>query len=121
MPSVTGYTTEAIDDMFDGVNNILFNRQTTNYTLISSDARKYIEMDIAGANDLTVPPNVDVPIVVGTWITVVQRGAGLTTIVPGSGVTIHSLLGLDSAGQYSEIRLLKVATNEWYAFGDLTT
>ena len=100
---------------------IVANRKTTSYTLVIGDVGELIEMNLAGANNLTVPPNADVAFPTGTQILVSQYGAGQTTIVAGSGVTIRSKdSALNLSGQYSAVTLVKIAENEWYAFGDLT-
>lgn len=91
------------------------NRQTASYQLLLTDQAKVVEMNVAGANDLTVPPNGTIAFPVGSYVTAVQYGAGLTTVVAGVGVTIRSSSGtLLSPGQYCPMVLRKVATNEWY-------
>lgn len=99
---------------------ITANRQTVSYTLVAADAAKAVEMDLAGANTLTVPPNSSVAFAVGTVIEGVQWGAGQTTITPGAGVTIRASGGkLKTAAQYAQFSLRKIATDEWLAAGDL--
>lgn len=97
-------------------------RKTESYTLVLADAGKLVEMNVGDANNLTVPPNSSVAFPIGTQILISQYGAGATTIVAGDGVTIRSK---DSAlilgGQYSAATLVKIAEDEWYAFGDLTS
>lgn len=89
--------------------------QTSNYTLVLADKDKIIEMNLAGANTTTVPPNSSVAFAIGTQITVVQYGAGLTTIVQGAGVSINTSSGsLTSPGQNAPMVLEKRATDEWY-------
>lgn len=97
------------------------NAQTgTSYTLVLADKGKLIEMNNASPNTLTVPPNTDVAFPVGSEIHWVQRGAGLTTLVAGSGVTVNSFDGiLTSLGQYAGGTLKKRGTNSWYALGGL--
>ena len=102
------------------INTVKYNRQTASYTLVSTDRSKMIEMNVASANTLTVPLNSSVPFEIGTEIEVIQYGAGATTITATSGVTIRSLSGnLKIAGQYVAVSLIKVATDEWYCFGNL--
>jgi hypothetical protein len=56
----------------------------------------------------------------GTGYSIVQFGAGATTIVAASGVTINGLAGsLAISGQYGMATLIKIATNEYLAFGNL--
>lgn len=96
------------------------NTRVANYTLVLADKGKTVEMNLAGANTLTVPPNSSVAFPVGSYINVVQLGTGATTIVAGSGVTINSRNGLVLGGQYAMATLYKRGTNEWVLGGDLT-
>ena len=100
---------------------ITANTQTGSYTLVLGDAGKVVEMNVAGANTLTVPPNASVAFPIGTVLEVFQYGAGQTTITPGAAVTIVSSgAKLKTTGQYSSASLRKRATNEWVAAGDLS-
>lgn len=92
-----------------------FDRKTGNYVLALADKVRGIEMNVAGANTVTVPLNATVAFPIGTVIPVIQYGAGLTSIVATGGVTINTSAGnLDSPGQYAPMFLRKIATNEWY-------
>jgi hypothetical protein len=98
------------------------NRQTASYTLVLTDAGKLVEMNVGSANNLTVPPNSSVAFATGTQILISQYGAGQTTIVAGSGVTVRSDSGkLKINVQYGGATLVKIATDEWYLFGNITT
>lgn len=109
------------NDIHTFVNGIVANRQTASYILTLTDVNKVIEMNVAGANDLTIPPNSSVAFPVGSLIEVMQYGAGQTTLVPGAGVTIRSSGGkLKIAAQYGAASLRKIATDEWHAVGELT-
>jgi hypothetical protein len=97
---------------------ISINRQTSSYSLVLSDADKLVEMNVSIANNLTVPPSVFAS---GTQILLAQYGAGQTTIVPGSGMTIRSNSGkLKLNAQYSGATLVFISTTEAYLFGDIT-
>lgn len=99
---------------------LVANRQTASYTLVLSDADKLVEMNVASANNLTVPLNSSVAFSTGTQILLAQYGAGQTTIVATSGVTIRSNGGkLKLNAQYSGATLIKIASDEWYLFGDI--
>jgi len=99
---------------------IVVNTQTASYTFVLADAGKLVEMNVAAANNLTVPPNSSVAFPVGTVINARQYGAGTTTVQQGSGVTIRSRGGLITlAGPYAEATLSKRATDEWMLSGDL--
>jgi hypothetical protein len=99
---------------------ITTNRQTASYTLVLADADKLVEMNVATANDLTIPLNSSVAFATGTQILLAQYGAGQTTIVPTSGVTVRSNgAKLKLNVQYSGATLIKIGTDEWYLFGDI--
>jgi hypothetical protein len=99
---------------------ITTNRQTASYTLVLGDADKLVEMNVATANDLTIPLNSSVAFATGTQILLAQYGAGQTTIVPTSGVTVRSNgAKLKLNVQYSGATLIKIGTDEWYLFGDI--
>jgi hypothetical protein len=99
---------------------VVANRQTASYTLVLSDADKLVEMNVASANNLTVPLNSSVAFATGTQILLAQYGVGQTTIVATSGVTIRSNgAKLKLNAQYSGATLVKIAENEWYLFGDI--
>jgi hypothetical protein len=99
---------------------VVANRQTASYTLVLSDADKLVEMNVGSANNLTVPLNSSVAFSTGTQILLAQYGAGQTTIVATSGVTIRSNSAkLKLNAQYSGATLVKIAENEWYLFGDI--
>lgn len=95
------------------------NTQTASYTLVSGDAEKYVRMNVASANNLTVPPNSSVAFAIGTQVHVRQAGAGKTTVVAGSGVTINTPETLNLRKQQSTATLIKVATDTWEIMGDL--
>ena len=115
--------TSAIQTQLDSKTSKLVttNRQTASYTLVLGDADKLVEMNVASANNLTVPPNSSVAFSTGTQILLAQYGAGQTTVVAGSGVTIRSNgAKLKLNAQYSGATLIKIASDEWYLFGDIT-
>lgn len=93
------------------------NTRTASYTLVAADRGKLIEMNVSGANTLTVPNEsgvggVNFPI--GTQILVVQTGAGTTTLAPAAGVTVQSTTGgLSTVTRYAAVLLYKRAANSW--------
>jgi hypothetical protein len=119
-------TTTNTNDIYNGAAwssepLIVTNRQTANYTLVIGDIGELVESNVATANTLTVPLNSSVAFPIGTKIDVAQYGAGQTTITATSGVTIRSFSGaLKIAGQYGAATLVKIGTDEWYCFGNLT-
>lgn len=102
-------------------NQAIENTQTDSYTLVLSDAGKMITMNKASANNLTIPPNADVAFPLNTRIDIIQYGAGQTSLVAGSGVTIRSSGSkLKLSAQYAGASLWKKGTNEWILIGDLS-
>lgn len=93
--------------------------KTASHTLELSDASGYIRMNVASANNLTVPPNGTVAFAVGAVVQVRQVGVGQTTVVAGSGVTVNTAETLKARKQGSTLTLVKVGTNEWDLTGDL--
>jgi hypothetical protein len=107
-----------------GAGSILYtlNAQTASYTLVLSDAGKVIPISNSSANNVTVPLNSSVAFPVGSVVTLIQTGAGQTTIVATSGVTIQSENSrLKLKAQYATAGLLKTATDTWVAFGNLVS
>jgi len=100
--------------------DVVTNAQTASYTLVLDDKNKIVEMNVASANNLTVPPNSSVAFPVGSQINILQVGAGQTTVVAGAGVTINSTPGLKIRAQYSYATLIKRATNTWVLVGDIS-
>ena len=105
----------------DFSNAYSFNEETASYTLVLADAGKIVEMNVASANDLTVPLDSSVAFPVGTNITILQTGAGQTTLVATGGVTINATPGLKLRAQWSSTTLIKRATDIWVAIGDLVS
>lgn len=97
-----------------------WNYQTASYTLVLGDAKKYVAIDSAIANTLTVPPNSSVAFPVGTSILIYQEGPGLTTITAGAGVTIFKRGGtFVLAGEDALVTLVKRTTDTWILSGDI--
>lgn len=88
--------------------------KTANYTLVLGDAGTGIQMNVASANTVTIPPNSSVAFAIGTTIVIEQIGAGASTITPGAGVTVHGL-NLVTGGQYGVISIVKKGTDDWLA------
>ena len=100
---------------------IAINAQTgTTYTAVLTDDGKLITMSNASANTFTVPPNSSVAFGVGTQLNIAMLGAGQTSVVAGSGVTLNSAgtkLKLDA--QYAIATCVKTDTNTWFVVGNL--
>jgi hypothetical protein len=110
----------------EGVNDLAiatFNAQTgTSYTLALTDGAKLVTLTNAAAITLTVPPNGTVAFPIGSQVLLYQGGAGQATITAGAGVTIRAEgTKVKTTAQYAVAGLIKVGTDEWVAFGNLTT
>jgi len=93
--------------------------KTADHTAALVDESAYVWMNVASANNFTVPPNSSVAFDNGTMITVINYGAGQTTIVAGSGVTLRATPGLKLRAQYSTCTIVKYTADEWLVYGDL--
>lgn len=91
--------------------------KTADATLALSDGN-WLRMNVATANTITVPPDASVDFPIGTAINVRQMGAGQTTIVAGSGVTVATAETLNLRKQGAVVVLVKEAANEWALTGD---
>ena len=84
-----------------------------------ADNAKLITMDNASANTYTLQPNATIPHPIGTAIIIQQIGAGVTSIVGASGVTLQGAGVSVSAGscsisaQYDTATCIKTAVNTW--------
>lgn len=118
--TLTGTQTLTNKTLTAPVITIATSAQTASYTLVLTDQSDLVEISNASANTLTVPLNSSVAFPVGTTITVLQTGAGQTTITPTGGVTINGTPGLKLRAQWSSATLIKRAENTWVAIGDLS-
>jgi len=99
------------------------NAQTvTTYNLLLTDAHKTVTLTNGSAIDARIPLNSGTAFPIGTRIELLQGGAGQVTVAPTGGVTLNSSGGKTKlAAQYAQATILKVATDTWYLFGDITT
>ena len=111
-------TTAAID--LGKLADVSTSAQTASYTLVLADKNKIVEMSVATANTLTVPPNSSVAYPVGSQINILQTGAGQTTVTAGAGVTVNATPGLKIRTQWSYATLVKRATDTWVLVGDIS-
>ena len=98
------------------------NSQTgTTYTPVLADAGKIVTLNNASAITLTIPPNSSVAYPVGSSLTFINIGAGLTTFAQGSGVTIASSGVTATApsitAQHNSATCIKIATDTWQVIG----
>jgi len=118
--TTTGVQTLTNKTLTAPITTLATNAQTASYTLVLTDQSKVVEMGVGSANNLTVPLNSSVEFPTGTVITVLQTGAGQTTLVATGGVTINGTPGLKLRAQWSSATLIKRATDTWVAIGDLS-
>jgi hypothetical protein len=116
-----------MSDLNFGINNlpklsaVTTAKEGGDYTLTIANTNGVVETNSGASNTLTVPTNVSVAFPIGISVIVTQYGAGQTTVAPAEGVTILSVGGYTKLNhQYSVATLLKVDTNTWYLYGDIT-
>lgn len=93
---------------------------SASYTLVASDAGRFIQITHSSPVTLTVPTNASVAFPIGTQINIMQFGTQQITI-SGAGVTLLSSGNkLKTTDQYSVATLIKTDTDTWVAVGNLT-
>lgn len=87
------------------------NAQTgTSYSYALADASKLLSMSNAASNTVLVTKQATVTWVTGTQLRVVNLGAGVTTLVADTGVTINNNKALS---QYQGGTLIRTASDVW--------
>jgi hypothetical protein len=90
--------------------------KTASYTLVAADNGKVITMNVASANTLTVPAS----LAVGFNCTIIQIGAGATTIT-ASGTTLNSVSAfLKISAQHGSASIISYASNVYNVAGSLS-
>ena len=94
------------------------------YVTVASDAGAFITVSNASANTFKLPTNAVVPYAIGSTITLIQIGAGATTIsavTPGTTTVLST--GATAASpvlaQYKSATCIKTGTDAWYIVGAL--
>ena len=121
-PAVTGDVVSA--PMFNGLVAFTLNAQTgATYTTVLNDSYQVlVTISNAAANDFKIPTNASVAHPIGTVITVLNIGAGVTTIsAVTSGTTTILSAGFTAAAptlaQYRSAACIKTGTDDWYVVG----
>jgi hypothetical protein len=121
-PSVTGDVLTS--GMFNGLVAFTLNAQTgTTYTAVSTDQYQVlVTMNNASANTFSIPTDATYAFPNGTAITILQIGAGVTTIqAVTAGTTTITSAGATSAApvlaRYKAAVALKTGTNAWTIIG----
>jgi hypothetical protein len=105
----------------EAIQNITTSTKTADYTLALADKGTVVRMNVASSNNLTIPPASSVAFSAGNIALIRQAGAGQTTIVAGSGVTINARAGkaLKIAAQNAVVSLHYLGSDVWDLTGDL--
>jgi hypothetical protein len=121
-PAATGDVLTAA--MFNGLVAFTLNAQTgTTYTAVSTDQyQTLVTMNNASSNTFSLPTDATYAFPNGTAITVLQIGAGVTTInAVTPGTTTVTSAGATSAspvlGRYKAAVCVKTGTNAWTVMG----
>jgi hypothetical protein len=99
------------------------NAQTTNYTLIASDAGKHLYYTQATAVNLYIPWSSNASFANGTTIMIVSRttSSANVTVTPNTGVTMYLAGNTTSSSRnvttYGMATLIQVAANTWMING----
>jgi hypothetical protein len=123
--TLTGTQTLTNKTLTDAKVNLGFDAETASYTAVLANNSQVVTMSNASANTFSIPTNASVAFPIGTQITVLQIGAGQTTIqAVTSGTTSILSTGATAAApklrvQYSAATCLKAGTDLWYVFGDI--
>ena len=104
--------------------NVFTSQSITEYSMSITDKDNVVNMTSNSPNEFHIanesygPANANFPI--GSEVTVIRMGEGLTTFTTGSGVSLYSKLNSNQiANQYTGVTLLKTASNEWYIIGNV--
>lgn len=112
-PTFTGLVTMS-GNLIDNINQTA---KTAAYALVLSDANTTLQMN--GAYAFTVPLNSTQAYPIGTKIHLIAHTTGVTVVFTG-GITSYATPGLKLRAAGSVATLMKLATDTWALFGDLT-
>jgi hypothetical protein len=124
--TLTGTETLTNKTLTDAKINLGFDPETASYTAVLANNSQVVTMNNASANTFSIPTNASVAFPIGTQITVLQIGAGQTTIqAVTSGTTTILSTGATAAApklraRYSSATCVKAGTDLWYVLGDLS-
>lgn len=102
-----------------GEADILTHDSSDSLTITSTHSNKYIRVNRTNNVTVTVPTHTTYPANHGTTLTFIQIGNGVVKLNGASGVTLNAFEGLDTAGQYAAIQVIKVADNVWDVIGGI--
>jgi DNA-binding IclR family transcriptional regulator len=121
---LTAANVNGISTAVNEIAALQLNAQTgTSYTLALTDAAKMVTLSNAAAITLNINTDANVNFAIGTQIMLYQGGAGQVTIAattPGTTSIRSQGSKLKITGQYGVAVVMKIAANEWVAFGNLS-
>lgn len=100
-----------------------FNAQTgTTYTPVLEDSyNKIVTLDNASGVNVTIPTFASVAFEVGAVLNFMQKGTGQCLFQAAGGVTLNSQgAQLKMAGQWAMASMVKMDTNIWVVYGNLS-
>lgn len=117
----TSFSIEVVE-VEGGINiaNVL-NDATVARTLGLADINAHLVFSSTSAVTVTVPLNATVAFPIGSTIDLQQSGTGQVAVTAASGVTLNrpAARTAATAGQYSVVRLRKIAMDTWVLSGDM--
>jgi len=121
-PATSLSVADRIDDVSFKGNGL--NNQTASYVGVLLDAGKTVMMNVATANDFTIPASGAVAYELGTMLRISNKGAGVTTInaVTSGTTTINSAGAVAAApvlARYKSAACIKIAANSWIVVGGI--
>lgn len=96
---------------------------TANRTGVITDANKLIEMNSTAVNGYSIPSSTTVVFPSQTEFSIVQKGVGVTSIVPlTTSMTINgTTLTQNITKRYGRARVYLSSADSWIASGDIST
>jgi hypothetical protein len=126
LATLTGTETLTNKTLTDAKINLAIDPETASYTAVLANNSQIVTMNNGSANTFSIPTDASVAFPDGTQITVLQIGAGQTTIqaVTAGTTTINSTGGTANAPKlrvrYSSATCIKLSTNNWVVVGDIS-
>lgn len=97
-------------------------QSVTNYTISVNDKDAFINMNSSSPNFVNIPTDAVQNLNTSSVVNIIQYGTGQTTIQGLTGVTLRSESNkFKVKSQYGVAGIIKIGSNEWLAFGNLTT
>jgi hypothetical protein len=124
--TLTGTQTLTNKTLTDAKINLGIDPETASYTAVLANNSQIVTMNNASANTFSIPTDAAVAFPDGTQITVLQIGAGQTTIqaVTAGTTTVNSTGATANAPRlrvrYSSATCIKLSANNWVVLGDIS-